>query len=249
MRNRKREATAAAIVDAARAQVGYHAQPQKQNGFSPKSYLNKDWNGAFIDRVLRTAFGAEPEVSFLSTVTALGYYASHNGLYRKPRVGDVVFFNFSTDPGEWDHQPHVGVCVEVKPGGALRTVEAQTFSGKPQGVQLADGVHERERYATDILAVVRPQPARTVTGTPDATVRMSYFDSNPSTKSRAVETVQRALNRVRPAFTFNRGKRDGTFRSAVGVYARETGMVENRGDLTQTVLKRLANETGTFTLE
>lgn len=249
MLNRKRRARTEAIIEAARRQVGYHAQPQKQNAFEPRRTA-KDWNGSFVNHVLRDAFNTHPEVSFVSTVTALGYYARTNGLYRKVRPGDVVFFNFSTDGAEWDHQPHVGVCVEVSPDGSFRTVEGQTFSGKPQGVQLADGVHERVRYGTDVLAVVRPVPK---TGTPAtgerATVKMSYFESNPKTRRRVVETVQLALNRARPALTFNRGRKDGTFRSALGVYARETGTVQNRGEIDYVVLNRLAEETGEFALE
>ena len=73
---------------------------------------------------------------------------------------------------------------------------------------------------------------------------MRYFDSNGKTVARAVETVQRALNRVRPAWTFNRGKRDGVFKSAFGRYARETGAVENRGEITERVLHTLGDETG-----
>lgn len=249
MLNRNRKARATAVVDAARTQVGYHAQPSKQNGFSPRGYNGKDWNGAFIDRILRTAFEGEPEVSFLSTVTALGYYAARNGLYRKPRVGDVVFFNFATDPAEWDHQPHAGIIIEVKPDGSFRTVEGQTYSGKPQGVQLADGVQERDRHVTDALAFVRPAPRTVNPSEPTALVKMSYFTSNPKTAARATETVQLALNRIRPALSFNQGRRNGVFKSAFGLYARETGTVTNRGELDHGVLNRLAEETGMFDFE
>lgn len=245
MNRKQQRETRTAIVDAARKQVGYHSQPQKTNGFSPRGYNNRDWNGSYIDRVLTDAFGTEPEVSFLSTVTALGYYAVRNGLYRKPRVGDIVFYNFATDPAEWDHQPHVGVVTELRPNGGFRAIEAQTFTGRPQGTQLADGIHERERYATDLLAVVRPTARKTVapvTGRP--AVRMSFFGSNPKTAARATETVQLALNRMRPDFIFNRGRRDGAFKSAFGLYGRETGTAKARGDLDPSVLRRLADETG-----
>ena len=249
MNRRERREQTARIVDAARKQLGYHAQPQKRNGFAPARYDGHEWNGAFVQRVLRDAFDGEPEVSFLSTVTALSYYAARNRLYRKPRVGDIVFYTFSADPGEWDRQPHIGVVTELRPDG-FRAIEGQTFSGKPQGIQLADGVHERDRFTADILAVVRPVPARTVTvsGEP-ARIRMSYFDSNGKTVARAVETVQLALNRARTAWTFNRGKRDGLFRSAFGAYSRENGHVENRGELTVSALRTLGSETGVFEVD
>ena len=242
-RNRER---CAAIVEAAERQVGYHAQPQKRNGFSPRTYDGREWNGAFVQRVLRDAFGTEPEVNFTSTVTALGFYTRANRLYRKPTVGSVVFFNFATDALEWDRQPHIGVVSSVGPNGVFRTIEGQTLSGKPQGIQLADGVHERVRHGSDVIGFVRPEPrtVNPITGVEPSTVKMSYFESNGKTVARAVTTVQTALNRVNRAFTFNRGKRDGVFRSALGVYARETGTVENRGEITEPVLKRLADETG-----
>lgn len=233
------------IVEQAQRHVGYHAQPSKRNAYSPNRYDGKDWNGVFVDRVLRDAFETNAEVSFVSTVTALGFYAARNGLYRKPRAGDIVFFNFATDPQEWDHQPHVGVVTDLRPDGSFRTVEGQTFSGKPQGIQLADGIQERLRFPTDVLGFVRPQPRTVPTATDKSvTVKMRYFDSNGKTVARAVETVQRALNRVRPAWTFNRGKRDGVFKSAFGRYARESGAVENRGEITERVLHTLGDETG-----
>lgn len=255
MNRKTRRAQSARIVEQAERHVGYHAQPSKRNAYSPKRYDGKDWNGVFVDRVLHDAFEADPEVSFVSTVTALGFYAAKNGLYRKPRAGDVVFLNFATDPQEWDHQPHVGIVTEVRPDGAFRTVEGQTLSGKPQGLQLADGVHERLRFPTDVLAFVRPA-ARTVPHREmePPTVKMSYFDSNGKTVARAVETLQTALGIVRPGWMggkhgiFNRGKRDGVFKSAFGRYNRETGAVENRGEITQVTVLGLANEGG-FNLE
>jgi hypothetical protein len=61
--------------------------------------------------------------------------------------------------------------------------------------------------------------------------------------------VQRALNRVRPTWSFNRGKRDGEFKSAVGLYARESAWVANRGELDAPVLQNLGERTGEFALE
>lgn len=252
-RNKKR---ADSVVESAERQVGYRAQPERRSAFNTrKEYHGQPWGGMFVQRILTDAYGAEPEVSFASTVTALGYYAQRNRLYaRKVRRGDIVFFNFATDPRHPFEQPHIGVVVEVRDDGSFRTVEGETSPGVPQGSQLVDGVFYRERYRTDILAVVRPKPRpvpRTVKPVDGerATVKMSYFESNPKTVRRVVETVQLALNRARPAFTFNRGRKDGTFRSALGVYARETGTVQNRGEIDYNVLDRLGEETGTFTVE
>lgn len=254
MKNRKldrerREAT----VEAARKQVGYRAQPDRRSAFaSRKEYLGLPWNGAFVQRILSTAFDAEPEVSFVSTVSALSYYIKANRVYLKARTarpGDVVFFNFATDPQHMFEQPHVGFVTEVREDGSIRTIEGETSPGTPQGSQLADGVFERVRWPAEIIGFVRPEPRKSVAASADVrTVKMSYFESNAKTVARAVETVQIALNRVRPAWSFNRGKRDGVFKSALGVYGRETGTVEARGETSYRVLRTLADETG-FTLE
>lgn len=242
-------------VEAARRQVGYRSQPERRSAFTDRTvHTGKPWNGVFIQHVLKTAFGTAPEVDFTSTVTALGYYAQRNGVWTKVRTarpGDIVFFNFATDPARWYEQPHVGVVTEVnRKTGAFRTVEGETGPGVPQGSQLIDGVFERTRFQTDVLGFVRPEPrkaASAVTGDPPH-LKMSYFESNGKTVARAVETVQIALNHVDSSLSFNRGKRDGEFKSALGRYNRETGLPESRGEITARNLRRLADETG-FVLE
>lgn len=248
--NRNRAARAERIVEQAKRHVGYRAQANRQSAFQLRGYLGKPWGGTFVDRVLHDALGDFAEVRFVSTVTALGYFVKRNRVYMKPRVGDVVFFNFATDPKNAFEQPHVGIVTEVKADGSIRTVEGETAPGTPQGSQLVDGVFERVRYDPEVIGYVRPV-VRTVqdeTSEPQ-TVKLSYFESNPKTKARAVETVQLALNRIRPAWSFNRGKKDGLFKASLGTYARETGTVENRGEPTHVVLSILSDETGTFVVE
>lgn len=250
--SRNRRERAASIVAEARKHVGYRSFPERKSAFQLKPYLGKPWNGTFIDRVLHDALGDFAEVRFISTVTALGYFINRNRVYQKPKVGDIVFFNFATDPANMFEQPHVGVVVEVRKDGSIRTVEGETGPGTPQGSQLIDGVFERVRYPAEVIGYVRPverkmEPLPTGESTP--TVKMSYFESNPKTRARAVELVQRALNRVRPKWVFNQGKKDGEFKTRFGLYARETGTVENRGELTWVALSVLADETGEFELD
>lgn len=255
MNRKQRRERATAIVEQARRHVGYRSQPERRSAFQLKPYLGKAWNGTFIDRVLHDALGDFAEVRFVSTVAALSYYVTRHRVYQKPRVGDIVFFNFSTDPQQPFEQPHVGVVTEIMPTGkgesiSFRTVEGETSPGTPQGSQLADGVFERVRHRADVLGFVRPE-LRTVTARADAPIplKMSYFESNGKTVARAVGTVQQALNRARRDLSFNRGKRDSAFRAGLGLYARETGWVESRGEIKAPVLETLADETGTFVIE
>jgi len=249
MLNRKaRREQTARIIEEAERHVGYRAQPNRMSAFQLLSYNGETWNGTFIDRVLHDALGDFAEVRFVSTVAALGYYTAKNGLYRKPKAGDIVFFNFSTDPNRPFEQPHVGVVLSVRPDGAFTTVEGETGPGHPQGSQLTDGVFVRLRHVTDAIGFVRPQ-VRTVTDGPNEPLKMSYLTSNPTTTARAVETVQRALNSARNRLTFNRGKKDDVFKSAFGMYARESGYVKNRGELDNGPLTALSDQTGAFDLE
>lgn len=252
MPNRQAKADAAAIIEQARRHVGYRAQPERRSAFQLAPYSGKPWNGTFVDRVLHDALGDFAEVRFVSTVAALSYYVTRHRVYQKPRPGDIVFFNFSTDPQQPFEQPHVGIVTEVYPkvkgeSFTFRTIEGEASPGAPQGSQLADGVFERVRHRADVLGFVRPT-VRTMRPEADKpqTVKMSYFESNGKTVARAIETVQKALNRVRSDISFNRGKRDSAFRAGLGMYAREAGTVENRGEIKATVLQTLADETGTF---
>lgn len=256
MTNRKRDRERReATVEAARKQVGYRAHPERRSAYTERTvHAGKSWNGIFIQRILRTAFDAEPEVDFTSTVTALSYYVQRHAVrtkIRTARPGDIVFFNFATDPERWYEQPHVGVIIDIdRDTGRFRTIEGETGPGMPQASQLIDGVFERVRHQTDILGHVRVQPrrARALAPIDRPALRLSYFNSNTKTITRAVETVQIALNRVNPRLTFNRGKRDTEFKSALGLYGRENGLPASRGETEPHVLRKLADETG-ITLE
>lgn len=250
--NRKPNRQAQSIIDAARSHVGYRSQPERRSAFQIGGYVGQPWNGTFVDRVLHDTIGSPfAEVRFISTVTALGYFVKRNRVYQKPRPGDVVFFNFATDTQRAFEQPHVGIVTEVNVDGSFRTVEGETAPGTPQGSQLPDGVFERLRWPADVVGFVRPKgQERTVDGAPKepSKLRLSFFNSNPKTKARAVETVQRALFRA-TGVKLNRGKLDPLMKSEFGQYARERGTVANRGELDRVPLVNLADFTGEFEVD
>ena len=248
--NRKRRAEAQEIISEAKRHVGYRSQPERKSAFQLKHYLGKPWNGTFIDRVLHDAFGDFAEVRFLSTVTALSYYVKRNRVYQKPRLGDIVFFNFATDPQNMFEQPHVGVVVEVNADGSIRTVEGETSPGTPQGSQLADGVFERVRWPAEVIGYVRPRIANRYRSNGERSkLRMSYFQSNPKTKRRAVETVQRAMNRLDPKSAPGELHKYRDFKTRFGLFSRENGVVENRGEIHHLPLTMLADRTGEFEVD
>lgn len=248
--NRNRERLAQEIVAEAKRHVGYRAQPDRKSAFQLKHYLGKPWNGTFIDRVLHDALGDFAEVRFLSTVTALSYFVKRNRVYQKPRLGDIAFFNFATDPQNMFEQPHVGVVIAVEPNGSIRTVEGETSPGTPQGSQLADGVFERVRWPAEVLGYVRPAEVKRYRRDGERPkLKLSYFTSNPKTRAKAVETVQRALNRLYPDWSFIQGKKNREFTTRFGLFSRENGVVENRGELHYLPLTMLADRTGEFEVD
>lgn len=249
MWNRKRARIAEAIVDRAEDHVGYRANPNRQSRIQIPAYNGRPWAGSFVDLVLQEAFGGLPEVRFISTVTALGYYVKANRVYLKPQRGDIVFYNFATDPALMFEQPHVGIVVELKPNGVFTAIEGETSPGTPQGSQLADGVFLRERHIADAIGFVRPRARGTVTADAEPVkVRMAYLNSNPKTRAKAVANIQAALNRVIGG-KFTQGRLDRETRSKFGAYSRERGIIENRGDLDYRSLTQLADETGALDIE
>lgn len=235
------------IVTEARRHVGYRAQPNRVSNYQIAPYGGKAWNGTFVDRVLHDALGDFSEVRFISTVSALSFYVKTNRLFQRgAQPGDIVFFNFATDPLHPFEQPHVGVVTELRSDGSFRTVEGETGPGTPHGSQLVDGVFERVRFPSDVLGYVRPK-ARTVRredGEPTK-LKLSYFASNPTTKTKAFSLVETALRKARPTLP-TAASAKGAFKSVFGLYARETGTVENRGELNRLPLNILADESGTF---
>ena len=106
----------------------------KKNGYS--------WCDIFVDWVFIECFGYENALKMLyqpeKSVGAgckysADYYRAHNAFYRKPQVGDQVFF------GDYGNEGHTGIVVAVS-GNIITTVEGNTSGG--YGVESnGDGVY------------------------------------------------------------------------------------------------------------
>lgn len=172
------------VVLAARAYSGYTARDSgtaSGNIFLAGTGLSGgfQWDGAFINRVLQDA-GMNGAPDYSNTVSALSFHVTErdvrSGRRARPRPGDIVFFNFPSASATVSFDPpHIGVVTETarwKEDGVFRCVEAQINSGLPRASTEHNGVFERTRYATDVLAFVRiPRRAkRNRRQTADATV-------------------------------------------------------------------------------
>lgn len=106
----------------------------KKNGFS--------WCDIFVDWCFIECFGYEKALKMLYQPTkstgagcsySAGFYRAHGAFYRKPQVGDQVFF------GDYGNEGHTGIVVAVN-GNIITTVEGNTSGG--YGVDAnGDGVY------------------------------------------------------------------------------------------------------------
>ena len=225
---------------------GYRALQQKVSDFGAAvGYSGFAWDGSFIETVFRRN-GVTGEPSTVSTVAALGEYTRKNRTYRKPRVGDIAFYNFSTDT-TFGH-PHVGIVTDTnvfKDTGQFIAIEAQVSSGKPLGPQSNDGVFLRVRSAAQVIAFARPRYREAPKTVSPATV--PYFrvsQLQPGKTSKATITWQLALHEVNGATGMEKGRFDRVTQAATAVFQRASGEVNGQGTVTERTIASLAEATG-----
>ncbi len=240
------QARANRVIEQARTHRGYRARAQKVNIYGARYHMDgQTWAGAFIETVMRES-GELTQPSFLSSTAALAEYIRLNRVFNRPKPGDIAFFSFSTD-GSFV-QPHVGLVTDTekfKSTGAFRVIEGQTASGLPRGPQEADGVYERTRFATDVLAFARPKYGERKSVEPSDSlpaVRPSQFQAGKT--SKATVLLQSALHSVQGTVGFDRGRFDLHTASAVAQFQRHIGYHGEHADgqPDETTLRRLALE-------
>ena len=233
------------IVEAAKSYEGFTARGNNSNTFAIDAGLTGEqfqWDGAFIDRVLGTAEVSDFP-SHSNTSAALSYYMRNGRVRTKPRAGDIVFYAFQTSSGTASFDsPHVGIVTDVarwKKESSFRAIEAQVNSGHPKAAQEENGVYERTRYATDVLAFVRVDTRKKlskqvvsekelITVRPAALIRCSTAQQSASARPelrKGIEAVQIALA-AHPAVKLqnaNRGVYDSKTRSAAAAFQRFLG--------------------------
>ena len=187
MTKRNRDLT----VETASRHVGYVAQANRNSVYGNRVGLpNQTWSGSFLDVVFAESTASLSVPTFAYTPSALAYFVEHNRLFRKPKKGDIVFYAFPTEDSLG--QPHVGLITDTtnwKLNRSFKAIEAQTDSGLPRGSRDKDGVYERVRYITDVLAFARP---RTKLGLARS-LRASNFTYTPDRASEYIAKVNASL--------------------------------------------------------
>lgn len=250
------------FIAAAEKHIGYQARPGKLSTYGELvGHQGCSWAGSFIDVIARHVNLKLPAV--VQTNVALAEFIRSSRIYKNPKPGDLVFFNFSQSDDYG--MPHVGIVTDVQhftKHGMFQTIEGETSPGMPKGSQLNDGVYKRNRYAYDVLAFARPNFKRTFSN--EAAAQASSSDPGklptktpvirssilrPGVRHPSVVHLQLALAAVVGLRGANRGELDHKTMAAVANFQRTIGYVgsEANGIPDVPTLNRLSMETGSFT--
>jgi len=259
MRHRKKPDQ---LAEAASAYVGYTCRQGNSSIFGP---AGQQWDGAFIDYIAQ-----ELKIDGLPkhwhSSAALAFYIKSGRIFKTPARGDIVFYVATVDGGL--DAPHVGIVTDAsswKKHSTFKAVEANVSSGQPRGSQENNGVYERVRFATEVLAFARPNfsykklgELELITGSGSgskstlhivrpshlirAQDRRSAASASPNVR-KSVELIQLALG-AHPAVMLNNADR-GIFnlktRAALAAFQRYIGYLNPTGEPDLRTLQELAD--------
>jgi peptidoglycan hydrolase-like protein with peptidoglycan-binding domain len=249
--------SATAFIDEARAQLGYLARPGRDSIYGTGvGYRGLPWDGSFVDVVARQAGVSDRVPACTYSPSGLSWFIRRNRVVVRPQPGDIVFFTFSTGAGF--EAPHVGIVSDVSAWPvhrAFKSIEGMVSPGTPKGIPTNDGVHERIRYANEVLAFGRPawgtRFTRRVTGdSASDQVKFSHVQPGNRKPLRAVRLVQDALAIVVGLRGFKDGVFDTVTRAGYASWQRELGYVgsDAAGAPDPESLTRLGSRTGLFSV-
>lgn len=145
----------------ARKYLGYQSELLGRNIFgSTLGYDSRPWSGIFIDVVARESGLRIP--SFTYVPAGLAEFIRSNGVYTRPRPGDIAVYSLPSASHEglvkssFD-APAAGIVVDVrefKKTGRFVTIEGNTTGESSH--QQKDGVYVKIRHSTDVILFCRP---------------------------------------------------------------------------------------------
>lgn len=148
-----------AFIATARKYVGYKSDLGGRNIFGERvGYDATVWSGAFIDVIARESGLDLP--SFVYSPAALAEFFRRGQLRMKPQPGDIAIFNFASTTtlnGSNFASAHCGLVVdtrELTSNGRFLTIEGNVTGST--SYQAFDGVHQKIRYTTEVIAFARP---------------------------------------------------------------------------------------------
>jgi hypothetical protein len=222
-----REKLQAFLTEAA-SHLGYRSHAGRVSFYGERNgYSGQPWSGSFIDYVAKVTDVDIP--SCVYPPAAAANFLRTGRLYVNPKPGDIVFFNFST--GGHFEMPHVGIVIDVTGvtfNGSFKTIEANIDTGLAKGPQDRNGIFERTRYLTDVIAFGRPNFSRSrlKEGDPDPSLPPVNLARVLSLKPCLdVELIQLALAEEVGLRNAKRGTYDAQTKSAFANFQRKIGYV------------------------
>ena len=179
--------TAKQVIDVGRKYVGLTEMPPNSNNIIfNTAYYGKEvkgsaypWCAVFLWYIFKEAgasalyYGGK---KCAYTPTLANYYKQQNRFYATPKVGDIVFYQFSGS----NRINHVGIVTEVLGPNKIKTIEGNTGIGNDSN---GGAVLERSRSTTYVKGYGRPKYNEEVIN--PATVKY--------TKTDFIKDVQAAL--------------------------------------------------------
>ena len=139
--------TAADMLRVARSQIGVKESPRGSNRVKYTRWygLTGPWCAMFVSWVARQA-GVDKSVIPTHAYTPSGrnFFRGKNRYYRKPKVGDIVYYQF---PG-FSRVSHVGIVEKVHSDGSWTAIEGNTDSA---GGRTGGQVMRKRRYSVGRL--------------------------------------------------------------------------------------------------
>ena len=174
----------------------------KKNGYS--------WCDIFVDWCFIECFGYEKALKMLYQPTkstgagcsySAGFYRAHNAFYRKPQVGDQVFF------GDYGNEGHTGIVVAVN-GNIITTVEGNTSGG--YGIESnGDGVYLKKYNISTQYIPGFGRPNWDVVSSNAGNVTVNYPTIKLGSKGSDVKKAQQLL--IAKGYSCGAAGADGDF--------------------------------------
>lgn len=192
--------TAQVIVNKAKSYVGTKESPANSNNviFNTHYYGGPvrgsayPWCAAFIWDIFRMCGASDlyyggKKCAYCPTLR--NYYKSKGQLYSTPKVGDIVFYQFSGNVPN-----HVGIVCEVVSKTKIKAVEGNTAIGNDSN---GGAVMIRERSTSCIVGYGRPKYAKSSSSSNDTSNKETSTSSSNSsdkyTQKQFIKDVQKAL--------------------------------------------------------
>jgi cell wall-associated NlpC family hydrolase len=147
------------VVDIARQEIGFQEGKNNDTKFGKWYGLNNNaWcamfvSWCFVQAGLGKQVAASTKKGFASCDAGLKWFAKKNKLVPigKAQAGDIAFFQFDKDA----EPDHVGIVVKNN-GKYLWCIEGNTSADKKGSQANGDGVYQKKRAYSLVLAVARP---------------------------------------------------------------------------------------------